>query len=304
MNSSQEEWYRISELEALSGVPRRTIHFYLQQGLLRPPRKTGKTMAYYGREHLETLAAILKAKAEGMPLVVIRERVRGVAPEGAAAAEGGAEETQGGARRKSRVPNKTREDILAVGKRLFRKNGYRGTRVNDITKEINVGKGTFYFYFSDKKELFLECVPRIFAELFSQGWEEIAKEKDPLRRLSMRAGLVLPVLGEFASILSLCREAMEDPDPKLKAMGREVFGSIRRPLEMEITKGVERGIFRPVDPRIFATMMIGVMESLCYLESHDQCLDADKVNKGVSDLFSLALSRTAHDGSGTGRFAV
>ncbi|MFP4446096.1 MAG: MerR family transcriptional regulator, partial [Desulfosudaceae bacterium] len=35
--------YRISEIERITGIPRRRIHFYLQAGLLHRPIKTGKT---------------------------------------------------------------------------------------------------------------------------------------------------------------------------------------------------------------------------------------------------------------------
>jgi hypothetical protein len=95
---------------------------------------------------------------------------------------------------------RTREAILELGCRLFRNKGYRNTKVSDITREMRIGKGTFYFYFSDKKELFLECVPRIFESLFSTGWDRIRQVKDPRRRLELRAQAVLPVLEEFCTI--------------------------------------------------------------------------------------------------------
>ncbi|MFP4475169.1 MAG: MerR family transcriptional regulator [Desulfatibacillaceae bacterium] len=294
------QWYRISEVEELTGVPRRTIHFYLQQGLLHSPRKTGKTMAYYDDTHLEALRAIKKAKDEGLPLFAIRERLAATMPEAArrdpsrpADSQGAWRTTGRRKRKKSGSSNQTRDDILAVGRRLFRAKGYKNTRINDITRELNVGKGTFYFYFSDKKELFLECVPMIFTELFSRGWEEIAREKDPLKRLQMRARLTLPVLNEFVAILSLCREAMDDPDPNLKNLGRQVFASIRKPLEVEIKKGMADGSFRKVNPRVFATMMIGVMEGLEYLVTYDRDFHAEKIQQDVAELFSLALTGNA-----------
>jgi AcrR family transcriptional regulator len=165
---------------------------------------------------------------------------------------------------------KTREAILDQGCDSFRKKGYRHTRVSDITGALHTGKGTFYFYFSDKKELFLECVPRIFESLFSTGWDRIRQVKDPRRRLELRAQAVLPVLEEFCTILQLVKEALEDPDPKLKRLGRETFLSIRRPLEIDIRKGIGEGLFRDLDPVITGTFMIGIMESLYYLQAVDR----------------------------------
>jgi DNA-binding transcriptional MerR regulator len=64
---------RMAELSARSGVPRETIHFYLREGLLPRPRKGGRTVAYYGEEHLERLRTIRRLREEKyLPLAVIR----------------------------------------------------------------------------------------------------------------------------------------------------------------------------------------------------------------------------------------
>lgn len=64
---------RMAELSSRSGVPRETIHFYLREGLLPRPRKGGRTVAYYGEEHLERLRIIRRLREEKyLPLAVIR----------------------------------------------------------------------------------------------------------------------------------------------------------------------------------------------------------------------------------------
>ncbi|MBU3914463.1 MerR family transcriptional regulator, partial [bacterium] len=68
-------WFKIAELEYLSGVSRRTIHFYLQQKLIHPPARTGKTMAYYDETHLRKLSYIKREKANGLPLIAIRQNI-------------------------------------------------------------------------------------------------------------------------------------------------------------------------------------------------------------------------------------
>ena len=295
-----QRWFRIAALERLSGISRRTIHFYLQEGLLHPPVKTGKTMAYYDEAHLHKLAYIREAKRQGLPLFVIRDKITERDKEGSFAVgrpRSGAldADRDRGSRRK--IPRKergrrTRERILEVGCELFGRNGYRGTKVSDITRELNIGKGTFYFYFSDKKELFLECVPRLFEELFSRGWVRIRQEKDVIRRLELRAQTVLPSLQEFCSILQLSKEALEDEDPKLNQLGEQAYLSIRKPLETDIEKAVRQGLFRPVDARIAGTVMIGIMESIYYLQKIDSQLPVEEIVDGVLELFATALRNT------------
>jgi len=271
------QWLRIAELERLSNTPRATIHFYLRAGLLHPPVKTGRTMAYYDASHLHKLTFIQQSRKRGIPLVGIRRELAAIEPrqlQALAPADAGTREPDAGSGEEARLPRrtggrKTRERILETGSEMFRRNGYRNTRVSDITRQLNVGKGTFYFHFSDKKELFLACVPRIFEELFSKGWYRIRQVRDPQRRLEIRAQLVFPVLDEFCTILRLCKEAQDNPDPKLKRLGEETYLSIRRPLENDIIRGIRQGLFQDVDPKVAATFLIGVMEGLHSLQTVD-----------------------------------
>lgn len=70
----QDQWcYRMKDLCEASGLPRQAIHFYIQQGLLPPGRKTGRNMAWYTDEHLERLRLIKKLQHEQfLPLKAIK----------------------------------------------------------------------------------------------------------------------------------------------------------------------------------------------------------------------------------------
>src|SRR5262245_62661339 len=64
---------RMAELAQRSGVARETIHFYLREGLLPRPQKGGRTVAYYGEEHLSRLLLIRRLREEKyLPIAVIR----------------------------------------------------------------------------------------------------------------------------------------------------------------------------------------------------------------------------------------
>ena len=66
------ETFTIGELEAAAGVPRRTIYFYVQQGILPPPSGAGLAARYH-RSHLLRLRAIPVLRAQGWRLDRIRE---------------------------------------------------------------------------------------------------------------------------------------------------------------------------------------------------------------------------------------
>jgi Ca-activated chloride channel family protein len=66
--------YTIADLEAASGVNRRNIHFYIQQGLV-PPAAGAGLGARYDDEHLLRLRAIPVLRNRGLRLDEIREKL-------------------------------------------------------------------------------------------------------------------------------------------------------------------------------------------------------------------------------------
>jgi AcrR family transcriptional regulator len=297
--TKHQRLYRIAEIEKITDVPRRRIHFYIQSGLLNKPLKTGKTMAYYDDSHIRQLEVIKKARQRGESLFSVKDLVKDIPPVSErkvsdyyTADVGEEDETRPDVvRKKARGRNseRTRERILSVGCEMFRKNGYKNTRLNDLTRELDIGKGTFYFYFSDKKELFLECVPRIFEEMFSSGWDDIRKLYNPVERLEKRFQLAVNALDEFCTILQLAKEAMADTDPKLKELGEKTYLSIRHPLESDIKKAITRGIFQPVNPEMMASLMIAVVENIYYMRDVNGSLSMDDMKIHIFNLLAYGL---------------
>ncbi|WP_428265444.1 MerR family transcriptional regulator [Haliangium sp.] len=78
--------YRMKDLCERTGLSRQAIHFYIQQGLLPPGKKTGRNMAYYDQAHLERLSLIRTLQRERfLPLKAIKAvlggETAGFAPE-------------------------------------------------------------------------------------------------------------------------------------------------------------------------------------------------------------------------------
>jgi DNA-binding transcriptional MerR regulator len=67
-----EKHFTLEELSSLTAIPRRTIRFYMQNGIVPKPEGANRG-AYYLREHLERLIEIQKWQKAGISLKRIRE---------------------------------------------------------------------------------------------------------------------------------------------------------------------------------------------------------------------------------------
>ncbi len=62
-----------------------------------------------------------------------------------------------------------KNQILDCSKKVFSEKGYYETYVEEVIKEAQVGKGTFYRYFKNKEDLFISLLIK-----FLDEWEEVA----------------------------------------------------------------------------------------------------------------------------------
>lgn len=70
--------YKMKQLEEMTGVSRETVRFYISEGLLPPPVKSARNMAWYSEQHVELLRLITRLQNEQfLPLRAIRSLVHG-----------------------------------------------------------------------------------------------------------------------------------------------------------------------------------------------------------------------------------
>ena len=68
---------KISELAERTGVPKETIHYYIREGVLRKPRKTGRNKADYNESYVEQIRIIKRLQDNYfLPLSVIKNIIK------------------------------------------------------------------------------------------------------------------------------------------------------------------------------------------------------------------------------------
>ena len=214
----------ISELERESGVPRRTIYYYVHLGLLPPAQKASATRAIYTPAHADLLARIGGLKAEGLTLDQIRARLADrVEAEAAADVDLVAEE----ARRR-------RQAILQEAARQFAAKGYPRTRIADICDAVGIAPQALYGHFPTKQALFVACY-QVYAEWMAADVEpHVDDETDPAARLiwRMRASAAIQAFGP--DLLALAQAASVHDDGELQDAIQQTYRVITERAEADL----------------------------------------------------------------------
>jgi AcrR family transcriptional regulator len=248
-------------LEELSGIGRTTIYYYTRQGILPPPHKVGRSRGLYGDEHVEALRQVKGLKDRGLSLNAIARQLR----ESQSACSTGAVDLV--AERNEQI----REAILVTATRHFATRGYAGTRMTDVTKEVNMAPAIFYRHFPTKRKLFLETVEMFSVRMFEECEPVFKEEEDFVIRQMLRARAFLGLLALSPDMLTFIRaEAMTHRKESREAL-RRMYQRMVQPLIEDFTDlGRRSGRVSSHDGELSAMALLGAMENAAMRLSWDQ----------------------------------
>jgi len=165
--------------------------------------------------------------------------------------------TEKGKSRQARRTKATRLKLLNAARQIFAEKGFDAATIDDITERADVGKGTFYYYFSDKQDVIAELIDGVMRELidtiqkrcegrrdlhtlldtivkvhidfFSNRWEDFVlyfQGRADLQLEESYSGIEMPFLRYLESIENLVESVISRrlPKPLLRRLGCAVAG--------------------------------------------------------------------------------
>jgi AcrR family transcriptional regulator len=97
--------------------------------------------------------------------------------------------------------------ILDAAAQLFAGNHFHAVRMEDISAEADVGKGTLYRYFHDKEELYLALLSRAANQIQARVHDVVSQEREPVAQLEALIETVLEFFEEQPHIFELIQQA-------------------------------------------------------------------------------------------------
>jgi TetR/AcrR family fatty acid metabolism transcriptional regulator len=160
-----------------------------------------------------------------------------------------------------------KNQILDGAMKLIACNGYYETHVEDILREVKIGKGTFYLYFKNKEELFISILER-----FLDEWEKvvlvITTDQNPRDLQSYFQEVITRSLLFFKRNEHLCNIYLRIA-PGINEIFKQYIEQFEQKMlkyvSDELQKGVQAGFFRKdLDIEITANIITGAHMRLAY----------------------------------------
>lgn len=166
--------------------------------------------------------------------------------------------------------NKSRAKILMAARKVFSLNGYRASTVADILDEAGVARGTFYRYFSGKREVFQELLREFLDTVYENTRNYLTKESERPGELAarMRDGLVLfyrYFMENRGIVVVYYREAF-GTDVRLYAAWDDFDRRMTELFRSMLQSGIAEGFLRPMDTGVVSTAIMMVFLQVPYRE--------------------------------------
>lgn len=152
---------------------------------------------------------------------------------------------------------RTVRKLLDAGIEVFSRNGYHGTRVDDVVAVAGTSHGTFYLYFSSKDDLFHRLALDVGDELTALVDDLGELEPTPAARDHLRTWLrnFLDLYRHYGPLLRAWTAA-EIETAETGRLGADVLGRFTA----AIAERVARIPALPTDPQVTALALVAMIE--------------------------------------------
>lgn len=159
-----------------------------------------------------------------------------------------------------------RQQLLDAAIKVFARKGYHAASIDDIIKEADVARGTFYLYFEGKKEIFLAIIDFYFEKLraISEGIHQSRTTHENYRQHMREAWMAW--LGFFVrhrDLVKIMYREANSIDESFERRWYELGQVLKTRIAGEIRALQEAGCFgRSVSPQAACLFIAGMFQEV------------------------------------------
>lgn len=188
--------------------------------------------------------------------------------------------------------NQTKRRIFNTAIKLFSEKGYDNTNIEEITAIAGVAKGTLYYHFTKKEDIFdllIEEGLKLLKNNIELKTKECKTAQDKIKAVIL---VQIKVTVKYENFLNVVFSELWGSENKNIKCRKAMFEYIKT-LEKIIKEGIEKGEFYDGNVEALASGIFGVTcSSLIYRLKRDREVDVEEVYKGFIDTVIRGLMKT------------
>jgi AcrR family transcriptional regulator len=191
----------------------------------------------------------------------------------------------GAKERREREREQRKAQILDTARELLLEKGLNATSINQIAKRAELSVGAIYFYYKSKEDLYAALQVEGL-ELLSQAIRQSVREKlQPQENIRKIAMAYLKFSEEHKNYFDIINYFLASPEPifspELKSQVDEHGKDSLATLTDAISKGIQNGIFKAMDPRRQAIILWSTLHGMIQFKKLENTILAKETHQSL-----------------------
>lgn len=153
-----------------------------------------------------------------------------------------------------------KNNLLQAATMIFAEKGYRSSSVDEIVEKADVAKGTFYYHFKSKEDLFLSLIDAGIEKLSGQMIAEAEKFHNPIQKVEAVITSQYKFFNNNQDICQMLLSEIWHTESKWKQFYVTKRNRYILAMENSIKSGQENNLFdSKIDARVAAVAIFGMV---------------------------------------------
>lgn len=175
--------------------------------------------------------------------------------------------------------NKTKRKIFETSMRLFAEKGYEATSIEEITATVGVAKGTLYYHFSSKEEIFNFLVEEGIKLLQNSIDIKTAKYTNYIDKIKAIILIQIKIVVKYQNLITILLSQFLGNEARNQKCKMHIFEYISK-IEEIVKEGIQQGQIKNGDSQAIASEIYSLIcASLVYKIRNDDKLNVNELYK-------------------------
>jgi len=193
---------------------------------------------------------------------------------------------------KADVAAERKDQIVRATVECIAKHGYHNFSMQDVARTAGVSKGIIHYYFLNKDELMMSVLDKVAGDIERVLQADMAAISDPMRKMEIFIEVCFDVVRSTREYYQVSMDfwtQINQKDDVRKVIARH-YEKFRETASIVIREGVDKGVFRKVEPLHYSSFVIAVIDglSLQWLFD-DKVFNYEAITKQASSLILSGL---------------
>ena len=175
--------------------------------------------------------------------------------------------------------NKTKRKIFETSMKLFAEKGYDATSIEEITATVGVAKGTLYYHFSSKEEIFNFLIEEGIKLLQNSIDIKISKLDNYIDKIKAIVLIEIKIVNKYEDFITILLSQFYGKEARNKKCQNLVYEYIDK-IEKIVEEGIISGEIKNENSKAIASEIYGLIAStLVYKMKNNEEIDVKKLYK-------------------------